>query len=96
MHRALVAAAALLLASGTLHAREWFKDGRIGAGADVAHQAGMPMGSVALYPASVLVWEDNWGVGLTYPMKTWRNRLQRSSGKQRLSALMPSSSSVMR
>jgi hypothetical protein len=31
MHRALVAAAALLLASGTLHAREWFKDGRIGA-----------------------------------------------------------------
>ena len=41
---------------------------RIGAGVDVAHQAGMPMGSVALYPASVLVWEDNWGVGLTYPI----------------------------
>jgi hypothetical protein len=29
MRRALTAAAAFLLASGTLHAREWFKDGRI-------------------------------------------------------------------
>jgi hypothetical protein len=26
------------------------------------------MGSVALYPALVLVWEDNRGVGLTYPI----------------------------
>jgi hypothetical protein len=68
MRRALTAAAAFLLASGTLHAREWFKDGRIGAGVDVAHQAGMPMASVALYPASLMVWEDNWGVGLTYPI----------------------------
>ena len=66
--RALIAAAALLVASSGLHAAEWFKDGRIGAGADVVHQAGMPMASVALYPASVLVWEDNWGVGLTYPI----------------------------
>ena len=64
----LIATAALCLAASGLHAAEWFKDGRIGAGADVAHQAGMPMGSVALYPASVLVWEDNWGVGLTYPI----------------------------
>ena len=68
LKRALIAAAALLVASRGLHAAEWFKDGRIGAGADVVHQAGMPMASVALYPASVLVWEDNWGVGLTYPI----------------------------
>jgi hypothetical protein len=39
-----------LLASGTLHAREWFKDGRIGAGVDVAQQAGMPMASSCVKP----------------------------------------------
>ena len=68
MRFALIAFTALGLASGSLHAAEWFKDGRIGAGLDVAHQAGMPMASVALYPASFLAWEDNWGVGLTYPI----------------------------
>ena len=68
MRLALIALTALSLASGSLYAAEWFKDGRIGAGLDVVHQAGMPMASVALYPASVLVWEDNWGVGLTYPI----------------------------
>ena len=26
------------------------------------------MASLALYPASILAWEDNWGIGLTYPI----------------------------
>jgi hypothetical protein len=68
MRHALIAFTTLSIASASLHAAEWFKDGRIGAGADVVHQDGMVMASVALYPASVLVWEENWGIGLTYPI----------------------------
>jgi hypothetical protein len=64
----LIAILALCLGSSALHARDWFKDGRVGAGVDVIHQAGMPVVSVALYPASILVWEDNGGVALTYPI----------------------------
>jgi hypothetical protein len=64
----LIAILALCLASFGLHARDWFDDGRLGAGLDIVHQPGMPMASLALYPASFLVWEDNWGVGLTYPI----------------------------
>jgi hypothetical protein len=68
MRLALIAFTALGIASGSLQARDWFEDGRIGVGLDVVHQDGMPMVSVALYPASVLVWENNWGLGLTYPI----------------------------
>jgi hypothetical protein len=68
MRLAFIAFTALSLASGSLQAGNWFEDGRIGAGADVVHQGGMPVVSLALYPASVLVWENNWGLGLTYPI----------------------------
>ena len=68
MRHALIAFTTLSIASASLHAAEWFKDGRIGAGADVVHQGGLVMASVALYPASVLAWEEYWGMGLTYPI----------------------------
>jgi hypothetical protein len=64
----LAAFAALCIASRGLNAAEWFRDGRIGAGIDVIHNQGQPMLSVALYPASFLVWDHNFGVGLTYPI----------------------------
>jgi hypothetical protein len=68
MRLAFIAFTALSLASGSLQAGNWFEDGRIGAGVDVKNQEGMAMASVALYPASLLVWEGNFGVGLTYPI----------------------------
>ena len=68
MRFALIAFTALGLASSSLHAAEWFEDGRIGGGVEVSHQDGMAMGSLALYPASLLVWEGNFGAGLTYPI----------------------------
>lgn len=39
---------------------------RIGAGADVYNDAGMLMGSFDYRPASLLVWEGNFGAGLSY------------------------------
>ena len=66
MRRAFVVFMALCLTSGVLHARDWFEERRIGTGFDFVHQQGMPMISVELSPVSVLAWETNAGVGLTY------------------------------
>jgi hypothetical protein len=68
VHLRLIIFAVLCFVSSGLHAREWFKDGRIGAGIDLIHEQGMPMVSAALYPASFLLWDHNFGVGLTYPV----------------------------
>jgi hypothetical protein len=66
---ALIAFTALwLLSVGGAHAGEWFQDGRIGAGIDLIHERGTPMVSAALYPASLMAWNDNFGIGLTYPI----------------------------
>jgi hypothetical protein len=45
-----------------------FGQGRIGAGIDVIHEKGMPVANVSLYPASLYVWERNYGVVLAYPI----------------------------
>jgi hypothetical protein len=45
-----------------------FKEGRIGAGADVIHEAGLPMAALSLYPVSVYAWSHNFGVGATFEM----------------------------
>ena len=45
-----------------------FGQGRLGLGADVIHEKGMAMGSVSLYPASLYVWERNYGIALAYPI----------------------------
>lgn len=45
-----------------------FGQGRIGAGVDVIHEKGMAMGNISLYPASLYVWERNYGVALAYPI----------------------------
>ena len=44
-----------------------FGQGRIGAGIDVIHEKGMAVANVSLYPASLYVWERNYGVALAYP-----------------------------
>jgi hypothetical protein len=43
-----------------------FKEGRIGAGADVIHAAGTPLAAVSLYPVSLYAWSHNFGAGLTW------------------------------
>jgi hypothetical protein len=45
-----------------------FGQGRIGAGIDVIHEKGMPVANVSLYPASLYVWRDNFGIALAYPI----------------------------
>jgi len=45
-----------------------FGQGRIGAGADVIHEKGMAVANISLYPASLYVWERNYGVALAYPI----------------------------
>lgn len=68
MRRALVVFTALCLASGGVEAREWFSERRVGTGFDVIHQQGMPIVALELSPIAVLAWENNSGVGLTYPI----------------------------
>ena len=67
MRLALLAFTALCLASSALHAQR-FQDRRVGTGVDVVHQQGMPMLSVELSPLTLLAWETNSGIGLTYPI----------------------------
>ena len=60
-----------LLLSCTAHALNCcsnFGQGRVGAGIDVIHEKGMPVANVSLYPASLYVWRDNFGVALAYPI----------------------------
>ena len=45
-----------------------FGQGRIGAGIDVIHEKGMAVANISLYPASLYVWERNYGVVLAYPI----------------------------
>lgn len=45
-----------------------FGQGRIGAGIDVIHEKGTAMANVSLYPASLYVWERNYGLALAYPV----------------------------
>ena len=45
-----------------------FGQGRIGAGADVIHEAGMPVANLSLYPVSLYVWSGNYGAVLAYPI----------------------------
>ena len=44
-----------------------FGDGRVGVGADVIHDKGMPGAILTLAPVSVLLWSHNAGVALAYP-----------------------------
>jgi len=60
-----------LLFSCTAHALNCcsnFGQGRVGAGIDVIHEKGMPVANISLYPASLYVWRDNFGVALAYPI----------------------------
>ena len=66
VRRSLGVAFAFCLASGSLHARDWFADRRIGTGVELVHQDGMAAMSLTLSPAELLVWSQNSGVGLTY------------------------------
>ena len=53
------------------HAIDWtknFGEVRVGAGADVIHEAGTPMAIASLSPASVLVWSHNAAFALAYPI----------------------------
>jgi hypothetical protein len=45
-----------------------FGQGRIGAGADVVHEAGTPVASFSLYPVSLYAWSGNYGAVLAYPV----------------------------
>jgi hypothetical protein len=45
-----------------------FGQGRIGAGADVIHEAGMPVANISLYPVSLYAWDGNYGAVLAYPI----------------------------
>lgn len=68
MRRAVAVLAFFLSCSA--HAAKFaenFGEGRIGAGADVIHDKGMPMAIVTLAPASVLLWSHNAGFALAYP-----------------------------
>lgn len=42
-------------------------DLRVGAGIDVIHEQGMAMGSLSLYPVSIMVWHHNYAVSLAWP-----------------------------
>jgi hypothetical protein len=78
MRQAFVVFMALCLTSGGVHAREWFAERRIGTGVEVVHEQGMAMASMELSPVSVLLWENNSGVGLTYaigPRVGWNANL---------------------
>jgi len=67
--RFLLACAALVFSSFVqADTPTLFKEGRIGAGADVIHEAGMPVGAVSLYPLSAYAWRHNWGVGATFEL----------------------------
>lgn len=69
--RSAVAVLILLLSSSAAHAFSCcsnFGEGRIGAGVDVIHEKGMPVANVSLYPASLYVWEGNYGIALAYPI----------------------------
>lgn len=69
--RSAVAVLLFLLLTSTAHALNCcsnFGQGRIGAGIDVIHEKGMPVANVSLYPASLYVWERNYGVALAYPV----------------------------
>ena len=69
--RCAVAVLTLLLFSSAAHAFSCcsnFGQGRIGAGIDVIHEKGMAVANVSLYPASLYVWEKNYGVALAYPI----------------------------
>lgn len=60
----------LILSSSAAHAFNCcssFGEGRVGAGVDVIHEKGMAVASIALYPASLYVWERNYAVALAYP-----------------------------
>ena len=68
--RSAVAVLIFLLSSGA-HAFNCcsnFGQGRVGLRPDVIHEKGMAVGSVSLYPASLYVWERNYGVALAYPV----------------------------
>jgi len=60
-----------LLFAGAAHAFNCcshFGEGRVGAGIDVVHEKGMPVANISLYPASLYVWRDNFGIALAYPI----------------------------
>ena len=60
-----------LLFSSAAHALNCcsnFGQGRVGLGADVIHEAGMPVGNVSLYPVSLYFWRGNYGAVLAYPI----------------------------
>lgn len=82
MRRAVVVLT-LLLFSGAAQAQKFnerFGDGRLGLGADVIHEKGMPAAIVTLTPVSVLVWSHNAGVALAYPFGRFANGLHGSFG----------------
>jgi hypothetical protein len=56
-----------------------FGEGRIGIGADVIHDKGMPGAILTLAPASLLLWSHNAGLALAYPVGR-RNGLKASFG----------------
>ena len=69
--RSAVVVLILLFASSAAHAFNCcshFGEGRVGVGADVIHDKGAAMASFSLYPASLYVWERNYGVALAYPI----------------------------
>ena len=63
-----VFAAFLSCAAHAVNCCSNFGQGRIGAGIDVIHEKGMPVANISLYPASLYVWRDNFGIALAYPI----------------------------
>jgi hypothetical protein len=68
--RSAVAVLILLFCSSAhaLNCCSNFGQGRIGAGVDVIHEKGMAVANVSFYPASLYLWERNYGVALAYPV----------------------------